>query len=161
MYPSSAPVEGCAWGSMVSWPLLVSGHLESSPIHGRLSLGDFLGASCLGAPTWRWDDRSQGPGMAQIGDPISDPPHFFFFFRAKPVAYESSQARGQIRATATPQPQQHQIWALSATYTTSHGNIESPTLQARSGIEPTSSWILVGFVNNHWATRWTPWPSTS
>ena len=36
------------------------------------------------------------------------------------------------RCQPTPQPQQHQIGAVSATYT--------------AGVEPASSWILVGFV---------------
>ena len=55
---------------------------------------------------------------------------FFFLFRAALEAYESSQARGQIRATGcscqpTPQPQQCHIWATSETYTTAHGNAGS------------------------------------
>ena len=33
------------------------------------------------------------------------------------------------------------------TYTTVHGNVGALTHQARPGIEPTSSWILVGFVS--------------
>ena len=41
----------------------------------------------------------------------------------------------------TPQPQPHQIWAASATYTTAHGNARSLTHWARPGIEPTSSQI--------------------
>ena len=45
-----------------------------------------------------------------------------------------------------PQPQQHQIWAASATYTTAHGKARSLTHWARPGIEPASSWILVGFI---------------
>ena len=43
-----------------------------------------------------------------------------------------------------PQPQQRGIWAASETYTRAHGN--DGYLTARSGIEPASSWILVGFV---------------
>ena len=46
------------------------------------------------------------------------------------------------------QPQQHQILAMSVTYTSAHSNAGSLTW-AESGIEPESSWILVGFVN-HW-----------
>ena len=40
-------------------------------------------------------------------------------------------------------------WDLShsATYTTAYGNARSPTHWARPGIEPMSSWILVGFVS--------------
>ena len=35
----------------------------------------------------------------------------------------------------------------SATYTTAHGNARSLTRWARPGIEPTTLWFLVGFVN--------------
>ena len=72
---------------------------------------------------------------------------FFCLFRAAPTAYEGSQARG-------PEPQQQEIWAASATYTTAHGNASS-TPWTRPGIEPASSWMLVGFTN-HWATVGTP-----
>ena len=51
-----------------------------------------------------------------------------------------------------PQPQQCQIWAVSATCTTAHSNSRSLTHWAKPGIEPASSWILVRFVN-HWATN--------
>jgi len=50
---------------------------------------------------------------------------------------------------------QHGIQATSATYTTAHGTEGSLTHWAVPGIEPTSSWILVRFVN-HWATMGTP-----
>ena len=49
----------------------------------------------------------------------------FLLFRATRVAYGSSQARGQIGSYSCwprPQPQQHRIWAASATYTTAHDN---------------------------------------
>ena len=48
--------------------------------------------------------------------------------------------------THTPQPQQRQIQATSATYTSAHGYTRSLTHWARSGIEPATSWFLVGFV---------------
>jgi len=57
----------------------------------------------------------------------------------------------------TPEPQQRGIQATSATYTTAHGNAGSLTHWARPGIEPSTSWFLVGFVN-HWATTGTPLP---
>ena len=38
------------------------------------------------------------------------------------------------------------IWAESSTYTTAHGNARSLTHWVRPGIEPASSWVLVGFV---------------
>ena len=53
-----------------------------------------------------------------------------------------------------PQPQQWEIQATSATYTTARGNVGSLTHWARPGIEPVSSWILVRLVNN-WATTGT------
>ena len=56
------------------------------------------------------------------------------------------------------EPQQLGIRAVSATYPTARGNAGSLTHWARPGIEPASSWFLVGFVN-HWATR-TPVNST-
>ena len=81
---------------------------------------------------------------------------FVLLCRAVPTAHGSSQARGQIRPTAarlrTPQPPQHRIQATSVTYTTAHGNIRSLTHWARPGIEPASSWILVGFVST--APQW-------
>ena len=87
----------------------------------------------------------------------------FLFFRAAPVAYGSSQARGPIRATAvslhhshsnsgsTPvcdlyhSSGQHQIHVASETYTATCCNARSLTHGAKPRIEPTSSWILVGF----------------
>ena len=84
---------------------------------------------------------------------------FFLLFRSAPAAYGRSQARGRTGATAacrpTPQPQQCRIWVTSATYTTAQGNDRSLTLWARPGIEPASSWILVGFFN-HWTMTGTP-----
>ena len=44
------------------------------------------------------------------------------------------------------QPQQHEIWAMSVTYTTAHSNARSLTHWVRPGIEPASSWILAGFI---------------
>ena len=55
----------------------------------------------------------------------------------------------------TPEPQQLGIRAMSATYTTAHSNVGSLTHWARPGIEPTTSWFLVRFVN-HWVTTGTP-----
>ena len=76
---------------------------------------------------------------------------FFGLSMAAPAAYGGSQARGPIGAAATnrptPEPQQHQIQATSAIYTTAHSNAGSPTHSARPGTEPASSWFLVGFVN--------------
>ena len=68
------------------------------------------------------------------------PFYFFIFysfclFRAAPVAYRSCQAKGLIGAVAVgpkPQPQQHGIQALSATYTTAHSNARSFNLLSES-----------------------------
>ena len=85
---------------------------------------------------------------------------FFFFgpFRAAPVAYGSSQASSQIRPIAAslhhshsnagserhPQPVHslRQHWILNP-------------LEWGQGLNPTSLWILVGFLT-HWATTGTP-----
>ena len=70
---------------------------------------------------------------------------FFFFFRATPEAYGSSQARDLIRATVAGlhhSHQQHQV----------HGNAGSLTHWSRPGIEPTTSWSLVRFIST--APRW-------
>ena len=58
--------------------------------------------------------------------------------------------------SCSPMPQQCQIQAMSANDTTPHGNAGYLTHWARSGIDPLSWGILVGFVN-HWATTGTPW----
>ena len=55
----------------------------------------------------------------------------------------------------TPHSQQHQIWGSLTTYSTAHGNASrSLTHWAGPGIKPTSSWILVGFVNAE--PQWKP-----
>ena len=59
-----------------------------------------------------------------------------------------------------PEPQQCGIWASSVTYTTAHGKAGSLTHWAGAGIEPETSWFLVGFLN-HCAMRGAPLPGTS
>ena len=87
---------------------------------------------------WAWALRAVPPSLL-----------FFFFkfifyflvfclFRATPVAYGSSQARGPIGA-------------IAASLSHSHGNTGSLTHWARSGVELTTSWFLVRFVST------TPW----
>ena len=44
---------------------------------------------------------------------------YFLVFRAAPEAYGSNWS---YSSRPTPQPQQCRIWAVSATYTTAHGN---------------------------------------
>ena len=47
-----------------------------------------------------------------------------------------------------PEPQQRRIRAASATFTTAHSNAGSLTHWPRPGIEPATSWFLVGFINH-------------
>ena len=56
------------------------------------------------------------------------------FFRATLAAYGGSQARGPTGTVAASLDQ-------------SHHNAGSLTHSVRPGIQPTSSWILVGFIN--------------
>ena len=79
---------------------------------------------------------------------------FFHFLGLHPRHMEVAQARVKLEYSCqpTPQPQQHQIWAVSETYTTAYDNTGSLMHWARPGIKLTSSWIL-GF---HWATIGTP-----
>ena len=69
------------------------------------------------------------------------------------MAYRSIQVRGRIGAVAASlhQPQQRQIQA-SATCTIAQGKAGPLTHWAGPGMEPASSWILVGFVTSepHW-----------
>ena len=64
--------------------------------------------------------------------------YFFFFFKAVPMAYGSSWARGWIRAT-------------TAGLHRSHSNARSLTHQVRPGIETASSRIMDSF-HFRWAT---------
>ena len=68
----------------------------------------------------------------------------FLLFKAKPAAYGSSQARSWIRAAAAGLCHSHSnagsephLWPIQQLMAT----------WARPGIEPVSSWILVGFVS--------------
>ena len=60
--------------------------------------------------------------------------YHYLLFRATPTAHGSSQARGWIAATA-------------AALHHSHSHTWSLTHWVRPGIEPTSSWIPVGFIS--------------
>ena len=76
------------------------------------------------------------------------------------MAHGSSQARGQIGATAANLCHSHsnarsQIPATSATYATACGNARSSTHWARPRIKPESLWRLVMSLTR-WATMWTP-----
>ena len=76
---------------------------------------------------------------------------YFFIFLSFPELYGGSQARGLIRAIAASLCQ---IWATSATNTTTQGNTGSLTHWARPGIKPAASWFLVRFVK-HWTMKGT------
>ena len=71
----------------------------------------------------------------------------------KPESMQYRQVLNPLCHKRTPknivlsQPQQCQIWAVSVTYTTAHGNAGSLTHWARSGITPATSWFLVRFVS--------------
>jgi len=62
----------------------------------------------------------------------------FCLFSAALTAYGGSHARGQISCCCQPipQPHQHQIRAVSATYTTAHGNAGSLTHWQGQGSNP-------------------------
>ena len=80
---------------------------------------------------------------------------FVCFFRAEPMAYGSSQARGRIQAAAGGLHHSHsdaRSKPTSVTYTTAHGNTGSLTHWARPGIKPESSRILVRFIST--APQW-------
>ena len=63
---------------------------------------------------------------------MQDKIFLFWLFRAEPAAYGGSRARGLIEAVAASH---------------SHSNARSLTHWARPGIEPETSWFLVGFVS--------------
>ena len=70
---------------------------------------------------------------------------FFFFLGPHPPHMEVSRLGVKSESCSCrpiPQPQQCQIWAMSVTYITAHGNTRSLTHWAGPGIEPVSSWIL-------------------
>ena len=77
---------------------------------------------------------------ARIQTPSDVSLAFFFFFRPH-LQYMDVPRLGSNQSRPAPQPQQCQIQALSATYTTAYGND-----QGVPWIEPTSSWILVRFI---------------
>ena len=70
------------------------------------------------------------------------------FLRATPMAYGNFQARGRIGAVAASLYHSHsnnRSKPHPTTYTTTYRNGRSLTHWARPGMEPESSWILVGF----------------
>ena len=99
--------------------------------------------------------------MVQNGEYPKKPTLIFTFFclsRATPVPYGSSQDRSQIGAAAashshSPSNTGSELRLQSTPE--AHGSARSLTCWARPGIEPSSLWILVGFVSR-WATMGTP-----
>ena len=87
-----------------------------------------------------------------IPPPPPPPPFFFFFllFRAIPWHMEvlrlGVESELQVLATAIATATRDQSCFCNLHHT--HGNAGSLTHWARPGIEPTSSWILVRFVNH-------------
>ena len=91
--------------------------------------------------------------------------HFFLFiylfiyclFRAASMANGSSQARGWIRATAADLLHSTAMWDPSHILGLHHSSWQCWSLihWTRPGIEPTSLWILVRFLNR-WAMMGTP-----
>ena len=77
---------------------------------------------------------------------------YFLLFRAVPAAHGSSRARGLIGATA----QQHEIWAVSMTYTTAHGKAGSLTHWASEARDRTCSLMVPHQICFHCATTGTP-----
>ena len=82
----------------------------------------------------------------------SYPNHFLFFFlfllgtHLQHMEVPRVGVRLELQLLPTSQPQQCQIPAVSATYTTVHSNAGSLTYWLGAGIKPTSSWILVRFI---------------
>ena len=85
---------------------------------------------------------------------------FFFFFAFQGCACGRGQFPGwglnqSCSLRFIPQPQQHQIQAASAAYTTAHGNAGSLTHWAGPEIKPASSWVLVRFATTE--AQWELW----
>ena len=69
---------------------------------------------------------------------------------AIPVAYGIFPCQGSNRNCSRwpmPEPHKLRIWAMSATYTTAHGNARSLTNWVRPGIKSVTPWFLVRFVS--------------
>ena len=93
--------------------------------------------------------------MARYSEYLSEPLGknrfiiFFFFFKAAPEAYGSSQARAWIKAVAAGLHHSHSNVGSEPCLWPTQQLIAMPDPLAhwvRPGIEPTSSWLLVKFV---------------
>ena len=116
---------------------------------GQDSTGEHMASrapSQLAMPpkVWPPGHQAQGSGQRQADLTLTSPwagmfsfsfLFYFFIFRAAPGAHGGSQARGPMGAVAaslrTPQPQQHQIRAKPATYTTAHSRILNPLSESK------------------------------
>ena len=77
----------------------------------------------------------------------------YYLFRAVPTEYGDSQVRGQIEPVAASLCHSHsntrsELHLRPAPQLTAWGIARSLTHWARPGIEPVSSWTLVGFVTS-------------
>ena len=77
---------------------------------------------------------------------------FFFFsfvffegFTHSIWRFPGQGSNGSCSCQTMPEPQQHQIPAESATYTTAHSNTGFLTHWGRPGIKPASSWMRIHF----------------
>ena len=107
---------------------------------------------------WWWTgtpEEALGAGNSLFFDPGAgyiDVSYLFIFistfllFRATPLASGSSQAKGWIRATAASLHHSHAGSEPSLQPTPQLMATPDPPPWVRPGIEPASSWILVGFV---------------
>ena len=108
-------------------------------------------------PTWGQWGGSQGKGHCTelLRGSYTTSAIFFFFFRAAPVAYESSQARGQMRAADASLHHSHSEAEQRLLPIPWFMVIPDFQLTERPGVKPASSQIPVGFLI-HWATMGTP-----
>ena len=72
--------------------------------------------------------------------------YILVFWVLHPQPMEVPRLRVNWSCWPTRQSQQHDIWAMSATYTTTHNNAGSLNHWVWPGIKPTTSWMLVRFV---------------
>ena len=138
-----------SWSVTIPWPTFIC---TISFLHFFFSFF-FFGCTCsMRKFLSQGSDPRHSSNSCQSSDKARSLTHWatrelsfsFFLFGAAHVAYGTSQARGWSYSC---QPQQCQIRAASATYTTAHGNARSLAHWVRSGIESSTSWLLVGFVS--------------
>ena len=82
---------------------------------------------------------------------------FVCFLRPHPWHVEVPRSNQSCSPWPTPEPQQRQMWATPATYTTAHSNAGSLAHWARPGIEPHPHGSLLGSLT---AEPWRELPIT-